>query len=171
MQSDTVRLVTYAYIVHGGFNIVALDWAALSSGLYRTAVANVFPLADRLADVLIDLNAAGLSPSKVHLVGHSLGGQMCGLIGNGLQKKSKNTLIVDRVTGLDPAGPLFYNNLHIVSDDVREMTPKDAVFVDVIHTDAGFLGDVNSCGQIDFWPNSGTRFAPDCPVGSIANCK
>lgn len=164
VESITVRNTTNAYLTNGSFNIVALSWGPLATESYPTSVANTVRVGDRMTDVLIALSVAGLNLGKVHLVGHSLGGQMCGMIGDGVKKKTKNALNVDRITALDPAGPLFYHLLPIVPVAVRQITAGDASFVDVIHTDAGFLGDVNSCGQIDFWPNSGTRLAPGCPV-------
>lgn len=166
VDSDIDRTNADAYIRNGRYNFVALDWGPLASGIYTNAVSNLVNIADKMADVLIALHADGLSFTKVHIVGHSLGGQMSGLIGDGIRKKSGSTLIIDRITALDPAGPLFWKLLNLIPVFVREITGYDAVIVDIIHSDAGFLGEPNSCGRIDFWPNSGTRFAPGCPVVS-----
>lgn len=167
--SDTVRTVTNAYFTNNNYNIVAIDWETLSTGLYNVAVLNLIHIADRMVDVFLALVAAGLSPNKVHLVGHSLGGHMAGMIGNGIQVKSGNTLVLDRITGLDPAGPSFLELFHVVPIFARQLAADDAVFVDVIHTDAGFMGDANSMGNVDFWPNSGTQFQPGCPVVTAAS--
>lgn len=143
---------------------MALKWDPLSNGSYLSATLNVVRVAARMTQVLADLHAAGLSFGKVHLVGHSLGAQMSGLIGSSVQSNSKNKLIIDRISALDPAGPLFYTLLGAIPILVRKVTSSDAVFVDVIHTDAGYLGEPNSCGHVDFWPCSGTRYAPCCSV-------
>lgn len=70
------------------------------------------------------------------------------------------------MTGLDPAGPLFY---------LFETYLKagDADFVDIIHTSAfreqsdaliGRLGYPNATGDLDFFPSSGTDM-PNCVLG------
>lgn len=52
--------------------------------------------------------------------------------------------------GLDPAAP-YYFDTHI---DVR-LDQSDAEFVDVIHTNAPFVGTITRSGHLDFWPNGG----------------
>ena len=91
----------------------------------------------------------------VHLIGHSLGAQVCGFAGQGLKK-------VGRITGLDPAGPSFDG----ASRQARlDMT--DADFVDVIHTDSRSfipffgLGTLQAVGHVDFYPNGGKN-QPNC---------
>lgn len=59
-------------------------------------------------------------------------------------------------TGLDPAGPLF-NFLEV------HLSPSDARFVDIIHTDFGFYGISKNMGTVDFFPNGGRRIQPGCP--------
>ncbi|KAF5300985.1 hypothetical protein FQR65_LT19289 [Abscondita terminalis] len=81
--------------------------------------------------------------SDVHIVGHSLGGQMSGLIGQMYFKETGEKL--DRLTGLDPA---------------------DAVFVDVIHTNGGMFGYYGNCGTADFYINCGS-VQPNCYVPNI----
>lgn len=64
----------------------------------------------------------------IHLIGHSLGAQICGAAGRNF-KQLTVTLILSRITGLDPANPCF-NNGEVLSGLFR----GDALFVDVIHT-------------------------------------
>lgn len=157
---------TQAYLVNGNYNIVVLDWGELAAGAYTTAVENVIVVGNRMAQVVMNLYNFGLSLSKLHIVGHSLGAQIAGIIGKRLQTISENALKLDHVTGLDPAGPLFYTLLGLVPLLVPGLDPSVATFVDVIHTDAGYLGVPDACGHTDFWPNAGTRFQPNCPVVS-----
>lgn len=63
-----------------------------------------------------------------------------------------------RITGLDPAIPSLFEPVKFVP-----LNSKDAVFVDVIHTDAGLYGSTGSSGTVDFWPNGGTTLQPGCP--------
>ena len=65
-------------------------------------------------------------------------------------------LFVVGLTGLDPAGLYFTT----VSSDFR-LDESDASYVDVIHTDAGVLGTNRRDGDVDFYPNGGSR-QPGC---------
>ena len=76
----------------------------------------------------------------VHCIGHSLGGQACGISGKHLIGTGNAKLKYDRISGMDPAGPLFCEDLPYPFDyeyiDPRSrLGPNDAHFVDVIHTD------------------------------------
>ena len=66
-----------------------------------------------------------------------------------------------RVTGLDPAGPLFERT----TEEVR-IDRSDCPFVDIIHTnggneDNGFLGINADVGHADYFPNGGHK-QPKC---------
>lgn len=62
-----------------------------------------------------------------------------------------------RITGLDPAYPLYYD-----LGDNEELNKNDAKFVDIIHTDKGICGGPISTGHADFYPNGGGRPQPMC---------
>lgn len=81
--------------------------------------------------------------SEVHVIGHSLGAHIAGNIGRYFNGS------LGRVTGLDPALPLFLPN----SPD--SLHRSAAVFVDVIHTDYPVFGDITPRGTVDFYPNFG----------------
>lgn len=159
-----MRTVTNAYLINGEYNTIVLDWSSLSGGLYPFVVGNVNIVGDQMVQVLLDLFSAGLPVSEFHLVGHSLGGQMAGIIGRGVQENSNQQIVLERVTALDPAGPLYYELLDFISIFEKPIGPSDARFIDIIHTDAGFLGQAYAGGHVDFWPNAGTRFQPGCPI-------
>ena len=78
----------------------------------------------------------------VHCIGHSLGGQACGLSGKHLIATGGDKLKYDRISGMDPAGPLFCEDIpypfdYKYIDPKARIGPTDAHFVDVIHTDGG----------------------------------
>jgi hypothetical protein len=52
--------------------------------------------------------------------------------------------------GLDPAGFLFEGH-----DGTVRLDTSDAEYVDVIHSDGGFLGTLEPIGHVDFYPNGG----------------
>lgn len=66
-----------------------------------------------------------------------------------------------RITGLDPAGPLFS------PDSTVFLTKADAAFVDVIHTDAGVYGTSEALASADFYPNDGVRAQFGCSSWTI----
>ncbi|GBN79793.1 hypothetical protein AVEN_82689-1, partial [Araneus ventricosus] len=71
-----------------------------------------------------------LDVRHVHIIGHSAGGQSAGFAGKEIKKTEKRS--VGRITGLDPAGPGFYD----ATPDQR-LDATDASFVDIIHTNMG----------------------------------
>ncbi len=80
-------------------NVFVVDWSGGAFGLlYTRAVANAKRAGLRLSDFI---TSTQIDKLRAHCVGHSLGAHVCGFAG----KKVK----LDRITGLDPAGPLFRN--------------------------------------------------------------
>ncbi|ELW71011.1 hypothetical protein TREES_T100020248 [Tupaia chinensis] len=105
-------------------NCINLDWIN-GSLKYIHAVNNLRVAGAEVAyfiDVL--MKKFGYSPSKVHLIGHSVGAHLAGDAGSRIPG-------LGRITGLDPAGPFFHN-----SPKEFRLDPSDASFVDVIHTNA-----------------------------------
>lgn len=67
------------------------------------------------------------------------------------------------VAGLDPAFPF-----QIFNDQSQRLNANDAKFVDVIHTDGGFLGYPWQMGDADFFPNRGIPLQPGCAQQELA---
>lgn len=85
------------------------------------------------------------------MIGFSLGAHVAGFAG--AEQKS-----LHRITGLDPAGPLFESQ-HPNS----RLDESDAEFVDVIHSNGenlilGGLGSWQPMGTVDYYPNGGEFF-------------
>lgn len=107
---------------------------------------------------------SGYDIAKLHLIGHSLGGQCIGLVGRHLKKLSNNSFVIPRLYALDPAGPGFEKE-NTLSKFLKWVTFKkvdfpmisrdDADYVQVIHTNAGKYGIIESRGHADFFPNAG----------------
>jgi len=147
-------------------NVIVVDW---SDGAVRS-VPDIYATAAKNTKVVGSMTALFLKKNdfdvsqKVHCIGHSLGAHCCGFVG----KESK----LKRITGLDPAGPLFYsfnsNNL-----DEWRLDKNHALFVDVMHTDVNnviSLGLKASIGHQDFWPNYGHISQPGCFSYSEVGC-
>ena len=59
-------------------------------------------------------------------------------------------------------------NFSSIPDDHTRLAPTDAKFVEVIHTDIGQtllfgVGNPDSLGHIDYFPNGGSR-SPSCTL-------
>lgn len=65
---------------------------------------------------------------------------------------------------MDPAMPLF---LIVKSDRLHK---NDAVTVDVVHTCAGLAGLDDAIGDVDFYPNGGSKPQPGCGLDLLGVC-
>jgi len=123
---------------------------------YHQAAANTRYIGAALALVAENLRTLFLQQSRtpfMHCIGHSLGSHVCGFFGKALKRISGAPL--DRITGLDPAGPLFLESgittgLNSYSDD-SHLCAADATLVDTIHTDSTWLGSFTKTGDLDFY--------------------
>nr|XP_049701707.1 pancreatic lipase-related protein 2-like [Helicoverpa armigera] len=111
-------------------------------------------IGEKLGAMLAALVNAGLDPSNIHLIGHSLGSHISGFTGKTFRNLTGT--LIGRISGLDPAGPCFAD----VEASCR-LNKEDAKFVDVIHTDDGVYGLEGQIGHVDFYPNGGSK-QPNC---------
>ncbi|XP_022916020.2 uncharacterized protein [Onthophagus taurus] len=147
-------------------NVICVDWtngATLPN--YVKASANTRLVGKQLAIFLKGLSEnVGLPLENMHLIGFSLGAHVAGFAGSELGNLS-------RITGLDPAGPLFESQ-----DPRARLDQSDAAFVDVIHSNGenlilGGLGSWQPMGHVDFYPNGG-RMQKGCTnlfVGALTD--
>ncbi|KAK3917246.1 Phospholipase A1 [Frankliniella fusca] len=153
-----------AYMTNGDYNVVGVDWGVLCpSPLYLTARINVPFAGKRTGELLSFLVEQGLSSARgLHVIGHSLGAHVAGLSA----KKLNETQGVrpHRVTGLDPAWPLF-----MLTPESDRLYKEDGDVVDVIHTCAGLLGFTVPLGTTDFYPNGGSG-QPGCGLDLAGVC-
>lgn len=92
-----------------------------------------------------------LGTRDIHMIGFSLGAQLANFAALAIRP-----YMVDRITGLDPAMPLYVG---VSKDD--KLDASDAKFVDVYHTNAFVQGKVEQCGDVDFYFNGGI-IQPGC---------
>jgi len=129
-------------------NVILVDWFRGGFPPYLQAAGNTRLVGAMIAELIKFLiSQTRSSPDFYHVVGFSLGSHIAGYAGSRLQQDG---LILGRITGLDPAGPLFS-----ATDPAVRLDPTDAQFVDVIHTDADRWGTFQASGHIDFYPNGG----------------
>ncbi|KAM7357051.1 pancreatic triacylglycerol lipase isoform 2-T2 [Cochliomyia hominivorax] len=141
---NSIRPLRNAFMAQGNENIFLADWenaASLDYTSSRKAVAKVGLYLAKLLEKF--LNKHSIPLSEVHIIGHSLGAHIAGNMGRYFNGS------IGRITGLDPALPLFTPN---AADSLHS---NAAQFVDVIHTDFPVFGDNTPRGNVDFYPNYG----------------
>uniref|UniRef100_A0A2K6KT48 Triacylglycerol lipase n=1 Tax=Rhinopithecus bieti TaxID=61621 RepID=A0A2K6KT48_RHIBE len=143
-------------------NCICVDWKKGSQTTYTQAANNARVVGAQVAQMLDILSTEySYPPSKVHLIGHSLGAHVAGEAGS-------KTPGLSRITGLDPVEASFEGT----PEEVR-LDPSDADFVDVIHTDAAPLipflgfGTNQQMGHLDFFPNGGENM-PGCKKNALS---
>ncbi|XP_059506003.1 lipase member H-like isoform X3 [Stegostoma tigrinum] len=139
-------------------NLIIVDWNRGATTInYSVAVANTKRVAEILGDMIDNILKIGGSLNLIHMIGVSLGAHISGFVGSRFSGQ------IGRITGLDPAGPLFRGKG--VED---RLDPADAQLVDVLHTDFDALGYEEFLGNIDYYANGGTD-QPGCPATIIAD--
>lgn len=150
MQLDALVDIKNEYMKKGSYNIIAVDWHRLAAGpCYPIAVQNVPHVGKCLAQLVQRLRYQGAN--NIHIIGFSLGAHIPAYSANSLRPYK-----LSRITGLDPALPLFVT----VSRD-HKLDASDARFVDVFHTNAFIQGKIEMSGHIDFYINGGIN-QPGC---------
>lgn len=164
IESPVIQNIKDAYLDSGAFNVIGVDWGVLCPApLYVNARTNV-PFVGRRVGALATLlvNESLATPEQLHLIGHSLGAHVAGLAAQNLD--AALGVRPSRITGLDPAWPLF-----VLATESMRLSADDAELVDIIHTCAGFLGFPDSIGTSDFYPNGG-RVQPGCGLDIAGMC-
>ncbi|OXA57767.1 Endothelial lipase [Folsomia candida] len=144
-------------------NILVVDWGKLATpanltawlsqihdplkDLYYRASVNNVPKVGKVVSEFISFLISEQrleSPANVTLLGFSLGAQISGYAGKFV--KQNNTILIGRITGLDPAGPLYQS-----APANEKLNANDGTFVDIVKT-----------GTADFYPNGGGPNQSDC---------
>ncbi|XP_026274967.2 lipase member H-A-like isoform X1 [Frankliniella occidentalis] len=149
-----------AFLKTSDVNVVIANWHGVDTLVYPVAVKRVPAISRQLADLVQYLvKRQGMRLDDLHIVGHSLGAHISGLAANYIPGT------INRITGLDPAGPLFKTGAD------RSLSKTHAAFVDIIHTCANVFGFHDAMGHVDFYPNGGVCFQPGCAVQDMTTGK
>lgn len=157
-ESWVPKLVSALYKREPNANVIVVDWLTRAQQHYTTSAAYTKLVGRDVAKFVNWIQKELQYPwEKLHLLGYSLGAHVAGIAGALTENK------VSRITGLDPAGPSFE-----YADSQSTLSPDDAEFVDVIHTNTRgspdrSIGIQRPVGHIDIYPNGGT-FQPGCDL-------
>uniref|UniRef100_A0A8C5LT05 Lipoprotein lipase n=1 Tax=Leptobrachium leishanense TaxID=445787 RepID=A0A8C5LT05_9ANUR len=158
-ESWVPKLVAALYKREPDSNVVVVDWLARSQQHYPVSAEYTKLVGQDVASFIDWMDEKFSYPvDKIHILGYSLGAHAAGVAGSLTNKK------VNRITGLDPAGPTF----EYAENDVT-LSPDDAEFVDVLHTYTRgspdrSIGIQKPVGHVDIYPNGGS-FQPGCNIG------
>lgn len=156
-NSDWMKNMKDVYLKQVDANVMLVDWEKGSQLNNYFQVAGNTRVVGKLLATLVKhlMDNYNADPGKFHLIGHSLGAQICAYLG-------KDVPGISRLTALDPAQPGFEG-----FDKLVRLDKSDANFVDVVHTDAkpflptlGF-GMIAPHGHVDFYMNGGFE-QPGC---------
>ncbi|XP_034245131.1 pancreatic lipase-related protein 2-like [Thrips palmi] len=160
-KKHTIELKN-AYLSVADMNVFLINWHEVDTLYYPGAAARVKSVARQQGAFITYLvQQLGLRGEDLHIVGHSLGAHIAGLSSLHIE----GDFTIGRITGLDPAGPLF--------KDGREnrLDKSHAAFVDIIHTCGNVFGYHDPIGHADFYPNGGGAFQPGCLLADITTGK
>ncbi|XP_046396857.1 lipase member H-like [Ischnura elegans] len=157
-QSLCVQGIKNMYMGFHRVNLIAVDWSRIASSInYFVVKQQTIPVGGIVAEFVHFLQVwGGVDLGNIHLIGHSLGAHVMGIAAKTFRNQPRK---VGRITGLDPAGPLFKLN-----DPSTRIDREDGEFVDIIHTCARWLGFTAPIGKVDFFPNGGAIGQPGCPL-------
>lgn len=148
-----------AYLKNIDANIMIVDWEKGANLLNYLQVAGNTRVVGKELVLLVNylIQNYGADPKRFHLIGHSLGAQICSYL-------AKEIPGIARLTALDPAQPGFEG-----FDKLVRLDESDADFVDVVHTSAKpfiptlGLGMIAPHGHVDFYFNGGFN-QPGCAL-------
>uniref|UniRef100_A0A8C8S2P3 Lipoprotein lipase n=1 Tax=Pelusios castaneus TaxID=367368 RepID=A0A8C8S2P3_9SAUR len=158
-ESWVPKLVDALYKREPDSNVIVVDWLRRAQQHYPVSAAYT-KLVGKDVAIFIDWMEEQFNypHDSLHLLGYSLGAHAAGIAGSLTKNK------INRITGLDPAGPNFE-----YAEETTRLSPDDADFVDVLHTYTRgspdrSIGIQKPVGHIDIYPNGG-GFQPGCNLG------
>ncbi|XP_007662673.1 lipoprotein lipase [Ornithorhynchus anatinus] len=158
-ESWVPKLVDALYKREPDSNVIVVDWLIRAQQHYPVSAGYTKLVGGDVARFIDWMEEQFNYPlDNVHILGYSLGAHAAGIAGSRTNKK------VNRITGLDPAGPTFE-----YAEAPSRLSPDDADFVDVLHTFTRgspdrSIGIQKPVGHVDIYPNGG-GFQPGCNIG------
>ncbi|XP_055921565.1 lipoprotein lipase-like [Eupeodes corollae] len=135
------------------YNFISVDWSVYARSKFYISSQRKCSKVGKIVAEFIDWlhDETNLSFDSLAIYGSSLGAHVAGFAGKNVKRGKVQTIV-----GFDPAMPLFRY-------DQREkrLCSSDAVYVETIQTNGGFLGFFEPIGKAAFYPNGG-KSQPGC---------
>ncbi|KAM3966212.1 lipase member H-A-like isoform 2-T2 [Aphomia sociella] len=133
-----------------GYNVWLLDTNPFTMMEYPLAARLIRTVGKHVGEMLynLTLHNVDFDPKKLELVGLSLGAQTMSFAAKTFKALSGTKL--DRLTGLDPAGPCFRN-----LDPEQHLNKDDAEFIDVMIVNMNGLGMAYPQGHVNYYVSGG----------------
>jgi len=148
-SSPEISAVVSARLQQQDSNIISVD---LSEAQNETEIIN------RVSNLVVLLNSNFDVPlDRILVVGFAEGAHLAGGVAAKVQQDLGGQL--PRITALDPSSG---------EDLEHKLSPSDAQFVEVVHTNAGGEGTWEQLGHVDYYPNGG-QTQPGCSSNSCSH--
>lgn len=95
-EAETTLLIVNAYLRHGDYNILVLDWSDYSVGTYNNVMIRMSKISRIYARTVSKLFDKGLNIKSFHCIGHSFGAHSCGIMGRELHQVSNGKFKFER---------------------------------------------------------------------------
>ncbi|XP_030383257.1 pancreatic triacylglycerol lipase-like [Scaptodrosophila lebanonensis] len=150
-EDQKIYRVASAWLSRGEYNVIIVNWGS-GRLVYIPSAAAAPAMGKKIAEMINFLSTDyGLKLQNLTVIGYSLGAHIAGFAGKFVEGGRIRTIV-----GLDPSFALF-NDV----DENHRLSIKDALYVEIMHTNAGFLGIAEPIGHADFYPNGGLS-QPEC---------
>lgn len=93
-------------------NVIGVDYGILANDSYINVVGNARVVGAGVAMALDEMVKSGFNPEKLHIVGHSMGGQVAGYVGRGVGFQ------IRRITGEIPLIKFLINRFCFTFVDI-----------------------------------------------------
>ncbi|XP_046465580.1 lipase member H-like isoform X1 [Neodiprion pinetum] len=159
LNKSSLTIMSALLSLDTGGHICCFDWSAISKLDYVSAAVKVPEVGNILGRDMASISDMGFAIDQRWFIGFSMGAHVAGCAGQHLIQTNHSR--PTRITGLDPALPLFYPPFNVHNS--CRLNSSQSNLVDVVHTDGGVYGVPDPIGTCDFFPNSGVRYQKKCP--------
>lgn len=123
--SYCTETVAKAYWKKGGFNFLIVDWSKYNNKGIVAVTKSIGPVGDVIGEKLYQMAKSGLiNLDSWHFMGHSASCHLVSWIAKSIKIRSSGSILVGRVTGLDPSGFVVYDASGKAA--IEEAMTKDA---------------------------------------------
>ncbi|KAF8771452.1 Pancreatic triacylglycerol lipase like protein [Argiope bruennichi] len=110
IPGNLINIMKDALLEHDNYNVIVVNWTTYGVMPFRNAFKNSQVVGEKVGEMMTFIQShAKVSPKTFHCIGHSLAFNLCSIAG-------RHVHTLGRITGLDPEGMYWGNNLLIKLD-------------------------------------------------------